>query len=228
MHRLLFPDIADLTRIVPLLLLFGVLFMITPDDALAAKFYRWVDESGQVYYSDKVPPEHIRQKREELNDRGLVVNTVDAAKTPEQFAEEDRQAKLREAEASRRKAVELHDQWLVSTYRNEQDLIRARDDKLASVEAAAKLTRERVDALKRELQGLRTQAANHERAGQAVPEQLVKDIDDVERQVAVNLDFFLRKKQEQAQLKTDYDRDLERLGELLGNKNAGSQALGGR
>ncbi|KAF0191620.1 MAG: hypothetical protein FD165_1689 [Gammaproteobacteria bacterium] len=228
MHRLPSPDISNLRKIFPLLVVSVVLCMIAPDAALAAKFYRWVDESGQVYYSDKVPPEHVRQKREELNDRGLVVNTIDAAKTPAQFAEEDRQAKLREAEASRRKVVELHDQWLVSTYRNEQDLIRARDDKLASIEAAATLTRERVDTLKQELQGLRTQAANHERAGQAVPEHLVKDIDDVERQVAVNLDFFLRKKQEQAQLKTDYDRDLERLGELLGNKNAGSQALGGR
>lgn len=226
MHRLPVPDRPILKKFFPLLVLPAVLGMLVPDAALAAKFYRWVDEDGQVYYSDKVPPEHIRQKREELNDRGLVVKTIEAAKTPEQLAEEARLARLREQEERKRKEVELHDQWLVSTYRSEQDLIRARDEKLAALEGAARLTRDRVDTLKLDLQKLRTQAANLERAAMPVPETLLTDVANIERQIAENLDFFLRKKQEQTQLKIDYDRDLERLGELLAEKTRGNQALG--
>lgn len=186
--------------------------------AHGAKFYRWVDENGQVYYSDKVPPEHIKQKREELDGSGIVIRTIDAAKTPEQLAEEQRQAKLREAQAQQRKEAELHDQWLLSTYRDEQDLIHARDEKIAAIESAVRLTRERVDVLKKDLEKMHVIAADHERAGKAVPEQLRSDIANVERQIAENLDFHLKKKQEQTRLGVAYDRDLARLTELLTRK----------
>lgn len=214
MHRLRFSDSPVSFRILSLIVCCVAVAMLAAP-AHGAKFYRWVDENGQVHFSDKVPPEHVRQKREELNDRGIVVRTIDAAKTPEQLAEEERQAKLREAEAKKRKDAELHDQWLVSTYRNEDDLIRARDEKIATIEAATKLTRERIDSLKRDQEKMRAAAANHERAGKPVPDDLLKDIANAERQIADHLDFFLKKKQEQTQLGVQYDRDLARLKELL-------------
>lgn len=212
-----FNFIGMTTLASPLLLCIALTLALSPA-AHGAKFYRWVDENGQVYYSDKVPQEHIKQKREELDDRGIVIRTIDAAKTPEQLAEEQRQAKLREAQAQQRREAELHDQWLLSTYRSEHDLIRARDDKIATIESSAKLTRERVDGLKKDLEKMRSAAANHERAGKAVPEELRSDITKVERQIAEHLDFYLKKKQEQTQIGVAYDRDLARLNELLARK----------
>ena len=43
--------------------------------AMAAKVYRWVDENGEVYYSEKLPPDFEDKKHDELDHRGIVQST---------------------------------------------------------------------------------------------------------------------------------------------------------
>ena len=195
---------------------FAALWSLGASPALAGKLYRWVDENGHVYFSDKVPPEDIKLKHQELNKQGMVIDTIEAAKTPEQIAEEERQEKLRAEEEKRRKEIELHDQWLVSTFRDENDLIQSRDAKIDALESATKLTRDRITRLKDDLEHLRTQAADHERGGSPVPDDLLRDIKSLEQQINDNTDYVSKKTQEQEQLRAQYDKDLKRLRELRG------------
>ena len=70
--------------------------------------YRWVDEHGVVHYGDTVPPQYARDKREMLNNEGVVVGHVDAEKTPAQLAAQER-------ERARLSAQKQRDYFLLST-----------------------------------------------------------------------------------------------------------------
>lgn len=55
-----------------------------------AKMYKWVDEDSQVHFGDKVPEEYLVREHDELNDSGVVIKHMQAAKTAEQKVEERR------------------------------------------------------------------------------------------------------------------------------------------
>src|SRR5580693_8881563 len=52
--------------------------------------YRWVDDQGVVHYGDHVPPEYTGKDRAILNGRGVEVGHLDAQKSAEQIAAEQR------------------------------------------------------------------------------------------------------------------------------------------
>src|SRR4051794_39674668 len=52
--------------------------------------YRWTDEQGVVHYGDRIPPQYAQQERSVLNSQGVEVRKLDAQKTPEQRAADER------------------------------------------------------------------------------------------------------------------------------------------
>jgi len=68
-------------------------------DAVAGKLFKWVDEKGNVRYSDRLPPTQVRRAHEILNAQGIVISKTDAAKTEEELKaarkiQEELEAKL--------------------------------------------------------------------------------------------------------------------------------------
>ena len=69
-----------------------LIFCIVSLNPAQARMYRWVDEKGQVYYSDRIPPQYVNKERREYDDRGHLISTVEAAKTKEQLAAKKKKA----------------------------------------------------------------------------------------------------------------------------------------
>ena len=66
------------------------------------------------------------------------------------------------------------------------------------------------------LKDARRRAANHERAGEKVPQNLIEDIEILKRQIKDNGDFVARKMSEIKALNEQYEADLKRFRELKG------------
>lgn len=67
----------------------ALLFVGISGNVLAKKkLYKWVDEEGQVHYSDRVPADQIKKKHEELSEQGVVLEKIENARTKEEFAAE--------------------------------------------------------------------------------------------------------------------------------------------
>jgi hypothetical protein len=77
-----------------LLMLFCLFALMT--SAHAAKLYKWVDENGNISFSDKLPPKDSRREREELNKEGRTIAVKDAALTPEQLEQKKKITTLQE------------------------------------------------------------------------------------------------------------------------------------
>jgi len=180
----------------------------------AGKLYKWVDESGQVRYGDRVPPEYAKRRNETLNSQGIVVETRAAQKTKEQLAEEQRLATLKAAEERRQREQAHKDRILLDTFTNEDEMILTRDGKLEAIEAVIRVTTGRIEKIRQKLSNLTRRAANLERAGRPVPVELSQQIAESHSQIRQNLEYIENRKQEQRAIHEKFELDIKRFRDL--------------
>ena len=197
-------------NILSLLCLLGIVH----SSAALAGMYKWVDENGEVHYSDQVPPEESRQGRKEINEQGRTVKVYERAKTPEELAEAKRQRAIQEEEERKAAEQAKKDQVLLATYTNEEDMINTRDGKLASIEGLIQLTERRIESMQKRLVELTDDAASYERSGKQVPQVLTRQMENIRKQTAENKAFIITKQEEQRTINEQFNRDIARFQEL--------------
>jgi hypothetical protein len=187
------------------------------------KLYKWVDQDGNVHYSDTLPPQQVKQEHKVLNEQGITVDTVARAKTDEELAAERealRQTKQRVHDEELVKAdLARRDRILLSIYANEEDLFRARDHKLVALDSTIDVTRSNIRTQEASLENFMKEAADIERRGQVVSEHIKTAIKNLRAQIAENEAYIGRKEEEKNEITADYEVDLERFRELTGEGN---------
>lgn len=147
-----------------------------------AKLYKWIDEKGNTYFSDQVPPEHSKLRRESLNKQGRVVGVTERAKTKSELALDRLLAALKEAQEKVITQQRYHDKALQITYNKLEDLQHTYDAKLQEMETEQKLAISNLKRLDNQLETLQRMAATHERNGEKVPQKLLDDIKATEKE----------------------------------------------
>ena len=209
------PDPSRQSRaICRLLIAVGAALLVSTPALHAGKLYKWIDESGQVRYGDRVPPEYAKRRNETLNSQGIVVETKAAQKTKEQLAEEQRAAALQAAQERREREQAHKDRILLDTFTNEDEMILTRDGKLEAIEAVIRVTKGRIEKLRHRLSDLTRRAANLERAGQPVAPELSDQISESRSQIRHNLEYIENRKQEQHAIREKFEHDIKRFREL--------------
>lgn len=178
------------------------------------RMYKWVDEQGKVHYGDKVPPEYAKQERKILNDQGVQVKTIEAAKTPEQLAEEARLAEQRKEQERVAAEQAAHDRMLLATFTTEDDMVMTRDGKIAAVDGVLRVTRDRIEKIEAHLGELTGEAAELERAGKPIPEALHGEILGARGQIQRYVDYIATKRREQEDIRAQFEADIRRFREL--------------
>ena len=207
-------EAQSLSRLGLLVCLFSLLF-VSPA-SMAGSIKCWYNKDGIRECGYIVPPEYSQQRIEIMNERGIVVDVKEAAKTKEQLAEEARLAKLKQEEERRQEQARLRDTILLNTFTTERDLKISYDDKIAVVMGHIDISNTGTRTLNQNLKDAQRRAANHERAGEKIPEDLLEEIASFKRQLQDNSDFVARKMQEINSLNQQYEADLKRFRELKG------------
>lgn len=193
------------------LVLTGVLIL---PSAQAGKLYKWVDETGQIRYGDRIPPQYARKSNETLSTQGIVVERKDAAKTPEQIAAAQRLEEAKKAAELVQQEQARKDRILLDTFTNEDEMILTRDGKVEAIEAVIRITQSRTKKLKQRLSRLKTRAANIERAGKPVSSKLNAKINETRQQIAQNFTYVKRRKGAQQLIRKQYAEDIARFLKL--------------
>lgn len=176
----------------------------------AKKMYRWVDDQGNTYFSDQVPPEHAKHRREALNQRGRVIDVIEKAKTKEELELEQRLNELREAQEKIIQKQQTYDRVLLSTFRNIDDLLLSIGNKTRTMEAQIRATEGNLNRLKSQLSGQQRKAAAFERNAQRVPESLLKDIRSTQEQIQQTEIAISRQMETLNRVKKEDDADVDR------------------
>lgn len=180
----------------------------------SASVYRWVDEGGQVHYSDQLPPQAVERAYTVINNQGITVNSVERAKTKEELAA-DAQRAAQQAEQQRLvKQKAEYDHILLDTYSKVSELEATRDRYIATLEGAIKVAQHKLSSLTNDITKLRTAAANIERDGRPVPADMSKDIANVQDQIDRENAFIQSQRNQQQEVRDKFAADIARYKEL--------------
>lgn len=208
-------------RIVPIV---AMLALIAPFHCMATNSgnaYRWVDNNGQVYYSDKVPPQHAKLRRTKLNNRGITVGVTEREKTRAEVTREQELAKLRAAQQQLLEEHKSKDRSLLRTFRSTKEIDDTLKAKLSTIEVLTTVTMANISRLEERLQEEEKKAAERERNGKTVPDWLLENIFGLRRQIDTNHKKINKLEGQKLAMKNKFAADLERFRDLsarrLGN-----------
>lgn len=187
-------------------------------------YYRYKDTDGHQVISSTLPPDAADLGYEIISPRGNVIKTILPAKSKEEIAadqkalEVKRQADLKVIEDKKHEELQAKkDDILLKSFSNEEDIVRSRDEKIASIQVLEQIMHENMTRLNNQLKSAKETKTSLEKAGHVVPESLKKTITDSERQIKDNEAFLQRKKVEIENIQTKYQGLITRFHEI--NKN---------
>ena len=126
------------------------------------QYYRYVNAEGVKVLGHSIPPQYVANGYEVLSSNGRVIRIVEPAPDPELV------------EIERAKAVlKAKYEQLSRRYSNVRDIDAAKLRKLVHVEASILLVEASIENIKNEIDSITARAADFERAGKAVPQNLL-------------------------------------------------------
>lgn len=188
----------------------AVLFLVlSSTDAEAKKLYKWVDENGQVHYSDQVPPDQIKKKHEELNKDGVVLEKVDRIKTKDELRLEREERKRQIASEKLAKENARQRKVVIQSYTNEDEIVRLKTERIAALERNIELARQSLDFQKTSKEQLLAMAADNERNGIKVSNALKSRIATIKEKIDYQIKFIKNKEDEIEKVEQKFVKDLE-------------------
>lgn len=199
-------------RTVTIISMTAVIFLA--GQAQAKNIKCWMNKNGIRECGRVVPPEYSQSRIEVVNERGLVVEVIEAAKSAEELAIEKEREELRKLREAEQKEQQRNDNILLNTYTTERDLILARDNNLKVAQGQIDVSMGNLKLMQTNLADLQEQAANHERAGNKPPQKLVNEINKLAEQIKIKKRHIDQKEQNFKELEDRFARDLKRFREL--------------
>src|SRR5215468_9767610 len=199
----------------PLVIAAGLAFVLARADAVvAAKIFKWTDESGVTHYGEVIPPEYKDQAAQEMSRQGFTIRKWDAAITPEQRkaietkSVRERDDKQRENEQRRR------DLALVNTYTSAKEIDEHRDRTLQLPVQAIQGLEPRLKKAQQRLASLQQQVSALSKSGKHASHGLELDLADQQNEIDTIQAEVERHKEEIELIKVKYDGDRKRYLEL--------------
>lgn len=202
-------------------LLLSALLSATVCFGQEAAYYRYKDKDGNTVMSSILPPEYANEAYEKLNRSGDVIETVAPRKSDTQIQKEadelkKREADKRQAELQHQKEQEQRhkDSILLKSFNTQEDIERARNDKIASIKVLEEIVKENLDGLERQLSVAQSAAKTYQQSSQKIPEKLQQTIDTTLRQIQDNKAFLERKTLEKKDIEEKYQALIQRFNDL--------------
>ena len=190
-----------------------------------AKMYKWVDENGQVHFSDKVPQEYLKLQHDVLNQQGVRIKRKEAAKTEAQIAEEKRLERERKKRELAERKQKQRDRVLLDTYTTERDLVVARDARLEAVDSQIQLAENIISDSKKNLGLLEKQVAQIKASNRAVPQEMYERIANGQQQVKLQQQVLEQHKKRHDDIALQFNGYIERFKVLKAEQKARREQL---
>ncbi len=149
------------------LLVIGIALAIA--STAQAGLYRWVDDNGKVHFSDKVPVAASKKSHTKLNKSGGITGQVDPEAKQKRLdsiearkKEKEQLAEIRRIKANAQALIQRRDDNLLSTYENENELVRYFMSKIKMVEGNSKILEKQNEVLNKKVVRLETEALSTE------------------------------------------------------------------
>lgn len=169
--------------------------------------YRYKNKEGVTVLDSKIPPEYVNDGYEIVSRSGKVIKVVaPVAQGPD--AERLRQEKLRRQEQAK------EDLQLRRSYSNLADIDAAKARNLESLRGNINILQANLVSARKRLQDYQAQAAAVERSGRQLPEELLKNINNLVQEEKDIQAQIKQREQEYTDVEAKFDRDKKRFIEI--------------
>ncbi len=179
----------------------GLALVATP---ASARWYKWVDENGNISYQDRPPPSSFEQSTQVLSDHGVTLKTIPSQ---QEQIELDRQAEIDREKKQR-------DEALLKAFPNESDLITTRDKRVLHIDGSISRMHDQLVILNTRL--ISIEGRIEERIDRELSQSSALDSDRIAvlRSIDSTNALIKSKLRERRQIMAQFDRDLLRYREL--------------
>lgn len=170
-------------------------------------YYRYINEEGVKVLDHSIPPKYVPNGYELVSISGKVLKTVEPAPS---VADAERIARERELQRQQEKA----DKLLRRRYSSLLDIEAAKTRSLQELQGNISILTSNLSNLRNQILIQQEQAANVERSGRTVSDELLKNLSALQ---AEEKDIQIQIKQRETEYRTmadKFDQDMKRYGEI--------------
>ena len=199
--------------------------------ANAAEVYRWVDENGEVHYSETLPPDHVDKGHDVLNERGIVLNEdqkltppppkekpekgVKGEKGEEELPRDSSGMKRPKPLYSEAEMQRRMDNFLMLRYDSEREIDDAMNIEIKQLDYDRRLLETTRDSMLQSYRGRIRQAANMQRAGHQVGDETTREITSLQIKLADNQRDLDSLQQREDEIRAEFRKQLDRFRYLF-------------
>jgi hypothetical protein len=193
----------------------------------AAEVYRWVDENGEVHYSESLPPDYKDSGFDVLNRQGMVTDedqTLTPKPPPPKVPTKDEPQELPRDSSGlpRPKALysetELQqrmDNFLMLRYESEQEIVDAMDVEIKQLNYDRRLLEGSRASMNEAYRGQIRVAAERQRAGLPVDAATTSEVKKLRRALDTNSRSLAGLQQREDSIREDFGKQLSRYRYLI-------------
>lgn len=179
------------------------------------QLYRYVNEKGVQVIDDKVPPQFAPKGYDIILQDGTLLQRV-----PRQLSEEE--LRLRNTDESRARwqqeeeqRMRAWDESLLLRYSSIEDIEAAQQRAMRNLHIRITILKSNLAAVKSQIEREQSKAADIERRGVDVPEEMIAVIDTLRLEIEDTEQSIVLRREEIGSIKASYQRDIDRFKTLL-------------
>jgi len=206
-------------------MLIGAILMAT-GSLMAAKVYRWVDENGEVHYSESLPADFEDKTHDVLDERGIVREEDESLvpPPPKPRAEEEDKNELPRDSSGMKRPKPLYsdeetqrrmDRFLLLRYDSEQEIEDAMTVEINQLEYDRRLMQKSQDSMLQAYLGQIKQAANHQRSGTEIDSEAINSIMGLQARLESNANSLASLQKREDEIRKNFGAEIERYRHLL-------------
>lgn len=213
----------------PLIMAFALAALFSASLPAAEKVYRWVDENGEVHYSETLPPDFQDKTHDQLDSSGLVREEGISLKPPppepkpvQQSPDEPKELPRDSSGMQRPKALyseremqERMDRFLLLRYESEQEITDAMNVEIKQLEYDRRLLTTSRDSMQAAYRGQIAEAANQQRAGMEVNPDIIAEVNSLRERLQSNEEMIAKLQVREDSIREDFGVQIERYRRLV-------------
>ena len=182
------------------------------------RVYRWVDENGEVHYTETLPPDYEGESHDELSHDGMVRDEGVSLKPPPSKVKDNASAENSGPTPEEIAAAQKQDQidrLLLLRYQTEEELLEARDVEVNQLKYDERLLTATHESLSTSLRSSIVIAGHRQRAGMEIPQATLNQIASIRAQLQENESSLQGLKIREENVRETFEERLERYRELV-------------
>lgn len=202
----------SLHRITQKLAFFAIALCIATGAAAAPKIVKWVDEKGVTHFGNSQPGAATGLGSQTLNAQGIPTNTQVSQQTAATVALEAKRLEELKRNLAKQAAA---DQRLIDSYASEKDLERNYQQNVELLDQQISSTKGDIENRQKGLNKLVATAAESERAGRPVAEQIKMMIVNERAQIETQKAYIATRQTARVTAKVQFDANLKKYREVI-------------